>query len=77
LSDLLNRNAASRTKLRQYLLDLSQTKEQEFAIAYSEAQRCMSVLNHNPLSRPAAPASKPGTQAAPNANKTPAAPIKK
>jgi hypothetical protein len=80
LSELLNRNAASRTKLRQYLLDLSQTKEQEFAIAHSEAQRCMAVLNHNPLSKPAASAPKPRTPTAPNApasSAVPAAPVKK
>ncbi|MCS7023226.1 MAG: hypothetical protein NZV14_00360 [Bryobacteraceae bacterium] len=58
LNDLLNRNAAARAHLRQYLLDLTQTKEHEYAVAYQEAQRCMSVTNHNPLAKPA-PQPKP------------------
>lgn len=53
LSDDLNRliteNAESRIKLRQYVLDLSQTKEQEYGVAIREAQRCQEVLNRNPL----------------------------
>lgn len=74
LGELLNRNAASRTKLRQYLMDLSHTKEQEFAIAHGEAQRCMSVLNQNPLAKPSpsAPKSRTNPPATP-----PAAPVKK
>ncbi len=58
LSDELNRlvteNADTRFKLRQYVLDLSQTKEQEHAVAVREAQRCQEVLNRNPLAPPPA-----------------------
>ncbi|MBL8234016.1 MAG: hypothetical protein JNL98_36305 [Bryobacterales bacterium] len=85
LSDLLNRNAASRTKLRQYLMELAQTKEHEFSIAHQEAQRCMSMLNQNPLAKPAPAAPKPRTTASsPAGSSSPtvttppaAAPVKK
>lgn len=81
LSDLLNRNAASRTKLRQYLMELAQTKEHEFGIAHQEAQRCMSMLNQNPLARPAPGAPRPKNPTAANSTQTvappAAAPVKK
>lgn len=59
LGRLLNENAATRVKLRQYLLDLSQTKEQEQATALKEAQRCQTVLNQNPLAPPPSVARQP------------------
>lgn len=54
LQALITANASSRTKLRQYMMDLSVTKEQEFAVAEREAQRCQAELNRNPLAPPPA-----------------------
>jgi hypothetical protein len=56
LMQLLARNANSASRLRQYMMDLSTTKEQEYAIAEKEAQRCQAQLNHNPLAPPPATA---------------------
>lgn len=52
LSALMNENAATRVKLRQYILDLSLIKEQEYSVAEKEAQRCQATLNRNPLAPP-------------------------
>lgn len=49
LATLVAQNSAVRTKLRQYVMDLSVTKETEYTVAEKEAQRCQSVLNRNPL----------------------------
>ncbi len=49
LQQLLTDNSATRMKLRQYVMDLSVNKEQEYAIAEREAQRCQAELNRNPL----------------------------
>lgn len=49
LNQLLNQNSTSRLKLRQYVMDLSVAKEQEYAVAEKEAQRCQAELNRNPL----------------------------
>ena len=46
----------NRERLRVYLVDLAQTKEQEFTIMDKEAQRCRAFLTKQP---PPAPASKP------------------
>jgi hypothetical protein len=60
LMALITANAASRTKLRQYMIDLSVTKEQEFAVVEREAQRCQVELNRNPLAPPPATARPTG-----------------
>lgn len=52
LRGLLAQNADTRTKIRQYVMDLSVTKEQEYDIAEKEAQRCQAELNRNPLAPP-------------------------
>ena len=44
-------NSANRDQLRQYVTDLAQTKEQEFQIVDTEAQRCRGTL----MRQPAAP----------------------
>ena len=61
LQKLIDDNSSTRTKLRQYVMDLSINKEKEFAIAESEAQRCQAELNRNPLAPipPTGPRTKP------------------
>ncbi len=63
LATLLAQNDGVRAKLRQYVIDLSVTKETEYTVAEKEAQRCQSVLNRNPLApepkRNPAPAPSP------------------
>ena len=56
MSALLTENSVTRGKLRQYVMDLSVSQEQEQAVALKEAQRCMTIL-----SRPAPelPSTKP------------------
>lgn len=49
LNQLVSDNSNTRLKLRQYMIDLSVNKEQEFAIVEREAQRCQAELNRNPL----------------------------
>lgn len=49
INQLVSDNSATRLKLRQYVMDLSVNKEQEYAIAEREAQRCQAELNRNPL----------------------------
>lgn len=61
LANVIAENDNVRTKLRQYVLDLSKTKETEYSVVEKEAQRCQSVLNRNPL----APEPKPQSAAAP------------
>jgi hypothetical protein len=58
LRALIIATSESRNKLRQYMMDLSVTKEQEFAVAEREAQRCQAELNRNPLAPPP-PSAKP------------------
>jgi len=59
---LVTENAVTRGKLRQYVMDLSVSQEQEQAVALKEAQRCMTIL-----SRPAPeiPSNKPPRQERP------------
>lgn len=45
MSALLTENSVTRGKLRQYLIDLSVSQEQEQAVALKEAQRCMTILS--------------------------------
>ncbi|MBI3679574.1 MAG: hypothetical protein HY235_04180 [Acidobacteria bacterium] len=54
LNKLVESNANARASLREYVMDLSVTKEQEYAIAEKEAQRCQAILNRNPLAPPPA-----------------------
>jgi hypothetical protein len=46
-------NSANRDKLRQYISDLADQQEQEFAVADKEAQRCRVQLNRQPAPKPA------------------------
>ena len=46
LMGVLAENSSNRDKLRQYITDLANTKEQEFKIVDQEAQRCRGVLTH-------------------------------
>jgi hypothetical protein len=57
-------NSGNRDKLRDYISDLAGQKEQEFAVADREAQRCRVQINRQPApAKPAAPkpASPPNT----------------
>ena len=47
-------NSTNRDQLRQYITDLTETKEQEFKIADKEAQRCRGILVRQTPPRPAA-----------------------
>ncbi|MDX1981799.1 MAG: hypothetical protein SFV51_16130 [Bryobacteraceae bacterium] len=49
IQKLIDQNAGLRTQLRNYVMDLSVTKETEYAVAEKEAQRCQAVINRNPL----------------------------
>ncbi|MBI4908199.1 MAG: hypothetical protein HY820_31525 [Acidobacteria bacterium] len=54
VQELVSRNSATATKLRQYVMDLSVTKEQEYTIVEKEAHRCQAMLNQPPpVGRPA------------------------
>ena len=53
LVSVVSANSANRDQLRQYVTDLAQTKEQEFKIVDTEAQRCRGSLSSRPA--PAAP----------------------
>jgi len=52
LLGVLAENSSNRDKLRQYITDLANTKEQEFQIVDKEAQRCRAVLEHQPATSP-------------------------
>jgi hypothetical protein len=45
---VVDENSANRDKLRQYIQDLAAQKEQEFAVADKEAQRCRATLMRQP-----------------------------
>jgi hypothetical protein len=52
---IMNENSGNRERLRQYIVDLANEKEQEFQIADKEAQRCRGTLLRPPApTRPAA-----------------------
>jgi hypothetical protein len=57
LENQLAQCAPSRDKLRQYVLALVVAKEQEFAVADREAQRCRQTMSRQPA-QPPAPAAK-------------------
>ena len=53
---IVGENSGNRDKLRQYISDLADQKEQELAVADKEAQRCRVQLNRQPApAKPAAP----------------------
>jgi hypothetical protein len=62
LADLMlgvaDENAANRESLKQYALDLASSKEGEFKVMESEAQRCLSIIVKQapPAARPKPPA---------------------
>jgi hypothetical protein len=56
LVSVVSANSANRDQLRQYITDLAKTKEQEFQIVDTEAQRCRGTLTRQPAPRPAQPA---------------------
>jgi D-hexose-6-phosphate mutarotase len=58
LRSLMNENSASRQQLRQYIVDLATTKEQEFNVMDQEAQRCREIVS-KPAPVPP-PRKKPG-----------------
>ena len=59
LVSVVSANSANRDQLRQYVTDLAMTKEQEFQIVDTEAQRCRGTLTRQPPARPAPAAPKP------------------
>jgi hypothetical protein len=48
LVGIVAENSGNRDKLRQYIADLADQKEQEFTVADREAQRCRTTLNRQP-----------------------------
>lgn len=64
LTGVLGESASNRDKLRDYISDLANQKEQEFTVVDREAQRCRTSLNRQPA-RPAPPKSSAPKPAAP------------
>jgi len=60
MSERLNKATAGRDKFRQFVVDLAASKEKEFQMVDSEAQRCRGVLMREPVT---ARQAKPGTKA--------------
>jgi hypothetical protein len=56
LNSVMAANGANRDQLREYISDLAQTREQEYKIVDSEAQRCRGILLRQPVVAPAKPA---------------------
>jgi len=52
LQGVMSENSANRERLRAYVLELAQAKEQEFRVVNEEAQRCRAAVSRQP--RPAA-----------------------
>ena len=48
---LSDENSSNRERLRQYITDLSKQQEQEMRVMDQEAQRCRTVLSHQPRKR--------------------------
>jgi hypothetical protein len=65
LVSVVSANSANRDRLRQYVTDLAQTKEEEFQVVDREAQRCRGTLMRQPPARPVPAAPKPAAPAAP------------
>jgi len=59
LVSVVSANSANRDQLRQYVTDLAQTKEQEFKIVDTEAQRCRGSLSVRPVPATKPPAAAP------------------
>lgn len=59
MRDLISRNSEAAGKLRQYMMDLSVTKEQEYSTVEKEAHRCQAMLNQPP---PPQPVVRPATK---------------
>ena len=51
-------NSTNRDRLRQYIQDLAEQKEQEFKVVDHEAQRCRDTLLHQPSSQERKPVKK-------------------
>ncbi len=60
-------NSGNQEKLRQYIADLADQKEQEFTVADREAQRCRTTLNRQPAAPVKPAAAKPAPTSAPQA----------
>lgn len=58
LQSALVENLNTRERVKSYLLELAQTKEQEFKIMDREAQRCRGIINKQPPPSSAKPRSK-------------------
>ena len=58
LVSIVGQNTTNRDKLRQFITDLADKREQEFTVADREAQRCRADVNRPPAPRPPAPAKK-------------------
>jgi hypothetical protein len=65
LVSVVSANSSNRDQLRQYVTDLAMTKEQEFQIVDTEAQRCRGTLMRQPAARPAPASAKPPAAAQP------------
>ena len=53
---VVGENSGNRDRLQQYITDLADQKEQEFAVIDREAQRCRTNLNRQAPAQPAPPA---------------------
>ncbi len=51
LTAALRENSSNRERLRQYITELANNKEQEFRIADEEAQRCRGAISRQPPAR--------------------------
>jgi len=58
LVSVVGENAYNRDRLRQFITDLANQREQEFSLADREAQRCRDNLNRQPAARTPAPAKR-------------------
>ena len=55
---VMGENSTNRDRLRQYIQDLAEQKEQEFRVVDQEAQRCRETLLHQPSSQERKPVKK-------------------
>ena len=61
LKDVMRQNSANREKLKLFVIDLANTKEQEFKVVDEEAQRCRGILSRQTPPRPI-PTRKPAQE---------------
>ena len=59
---IMNENSGNRERLRQYIVDLANEKEQEFQIADKEAQRCRGTILRPPSTPPRPAIKSTGTK---------------